>query len=73
MRTSDSVNYLAADLYVRVIVRLHGVLVTTVSDKDPHFTARLWQSLQGALDTKLTFSTTYHSQTNGQSELTFRY
>lgn len=40
MRMSDSVDYLA-DLYVRDIVRFHGVPVTIVSDRDPRFTALL--------------------------------
>ena len=69
MRVRDSVDHLA-DLYIRDVVRLHGVPVTIVSDRDPRFTARLWQSLQSALGTKLTFSTAYHPQTDGQSERT---
>lgn len=59
MRTSDSVDYLA-ELYIRDIMRLHEVPITIVSDRDPRFTTRLWQSLQNALGTILTFSTTYH-------------
>ena len=69
MCTSDSVEHLA-ELYIREIVRLHGVLVTIVLDRDPHFTTRLWQSHREALGTKLTFSTAYHPQTDGQSERT---
>ncbi|CAL5335639.1 unnamed protein product [Camellia sinensis] len=64
MRVRDSVDHLA-DLYIRDIVRLHGVPVSIVSDRDPRFTTRLWQSLQSALGTKLTFSTAYHPQTDG--------
>ena len=71
MRVRDSVDHLA-DLYVRDIVRLHGVPVTIVSDRDPRFTTRLWQSLQSALGTKLTFSTAYYPQTDGQSERTIQ-
>ena len=56
MCTSNSVDRLA-ELYNREVVRLHGVPVTIVSDRDPHFTAQLWQSLQEALRTKLTLST----------------
>ena len=44
IRVRDPVDHLA-DLYIRDIVRLHGVPVTIVSDRDPRFTARLWQSL----------------------------
>ena len=46
--------------------------MTIVSDRDPHFTAQLWQSLQEALGTKLTLSTAYHPQTDGQSERTIQ-
>ena len=31
-------------LYMHGIVRLHGVLVSIVSDKDPKFMARFWKS-----------------------------
>lgn len=71
MRTSDSIDYLV-ELYVRDIVRLHGVPITIVSDRDPRFTTRLWQSLQNALGTRLTFSTAYHPQADGQSERTIQ-
>ena len=57
-----------AELYIKEIVRLHGILVLIVSDRDPRFTSRFWQSLQEALGTKLTFSTTFHPQTDGQTE-----
>ena len=57
-----------AELYVDEIVRLHGVSLSIVSDRDPRFTSRLWKELQSALSTKLNFSTAFHPQTNGQSE-----
>ena len=37
-----------AQLYVNEIVRLHGVPVSIVSDRDPRFTSRFWPSLQTA-------------------------
>ena len=57
-----------ADLYVSEIVRLHGVPLSIVSDRDPRFTSRFWKKLQEDLGTKLSFSTAFHSQTDGQSE-----
>ena len=54
-----------AKLYVDEIVRLHGVSLSIVSDRDPLFTSRFWKKLQLALGTHLNFSTTFHSQTNG--------
>ena len=57
-----------AKLYVDEIVRLHGVPLSIVSDRDPRFTSRFWKELQLALGTRLNFSTTFHLQTDGQSE-----
>jgi hypothetical protein len=61
-----------AELYVKEIVRLHGVPVSIVSDRDPRFTSRFWRSLQEAMGTKLTFSTAFHPQTDGQTERTIQ-
>jgi len=57
-------------LYIREIMRLHGVPLSIVSDRDPRFTSRFWQTLQSALGNKLTMSSAYHPQTYGQSEKT---
>ncbi|KAJ8762731.1 hypothetical protein K2173_012223 [Erythroxylum novogranatense] len=59
-----------AYLYVNEIVRLHGVPLSIISDRDPRFTSRFWKSLQEALGTQLKFSTAFHPQTDGQSERT---
>ena len=64
MRVTDSIDSLSR-LYIREIVKLHGVPVSIVSDRDPRFTSRFWQSLQAALDTQLFFSTAFHPQTDG--------
>ena len=57
-------------LYIREIVRLHGVPVSIVSDRDPRFTAHFWKSFQKAMGTRLIMSTAFHPQTYGQSERT---
>ena len=61
-----------AKRYVDEIVRLHGVPLSIVSDRDLRFTSRFWGSLQQALGTKLHFSTAFHPQTDGQSERTIK-
>ncbi|KAA0066507.1 pol protein [Cucumis melo var. makuwa] len=55
-------------LYMTEIVRLHGVPVFIVSDRDARFTSKLWKGLQLALGMRLDFSTAFHPQTDGQTE-----
>ncbi|GJW36424.1 putative reverse transcriptase domain-containing protein [Tanacetum coccineum] len=59
-------------LYIKEIVLWHGVLISIISDHDSNFTSRLWQSMQNALGTQLDISTTYHLETDGQSERTIQ-
>ena len=59
-------------LYIREIVRLHGVPVSIVSDRDPRFTTHFWKSFQKAMGTQLMMSTAFHPQTDGQSEMTIQ-
>ena len=37
-------------------------------DRDLRFTPRFWKELQSTLGTRLNFSTTFHTQIDGQSE-----
>ena len=57
-----------AKLYVHNIVCLHGVASAIVLDRDSQFTSRFWKSLQKEMGTELKFSTTFHTQTDGQFE-----
>ena len=59
VRTDFSLDKLA-ELYISQIVRLHGVPIYIVSDRDPRFTSRFWKNLQEALGTKMYFSTAFH-------------
>ena len=57
-----------AHMYMKEIVRLHGVPMWIVSDRDPRFTLVFCRGLQKALGTRLDFSTAFHPQTDGQTE-----
>ena len=67
MRITNSVHALSK-MYVKEIVRLHGVPLSIFSDRDFRFTYQFWQSLQKALGTEIRLSLAFYPQTNGQSE-----
>ena len=59
-------------LYIKEIVSRHGVPISIILDHDSHFTSKFWQTLQDALGTQLDMSTSYHLETDGQSERTIQ-
>ena len=67
MRTNYSLDKIA-EMYIKEIVRLHGIPISIISDRDMRFTSRFWGKLQEALGTRLNFNTSFHPQTDGQSE-----
>ena len=67
VRTDYSLDKLA-ELYIKEIVRLHGISIPIISDRDLRFTSRFWGKLQDTSGTRLNSSTAFHPQTNGQSE-----
>jgi hypothetical protein len=50
-----------AELDMSRIVYLHGVPRKIVSDRGTRFPSRFWERLHEILDTKLRFSSAYHS------------
>lgn len=61
-----------AKLYITEIVRLHGIHISIISDRDARLTSRFWKILQTEFGSQLRFSTTFHPQTDGQSERTIQ-
>jgi len=61
-----------ADLYLKEIVRLPGIPVSIVSDRDTKFVSKFWQGFPSSLGTELCTSTGFHPQTDGQSERTIQ-
>ncbi|GKC07839.1 reverse transcriptase domain-containing protein [Tanacetum coccineum] len=71
MRETNSTEKLTR-LYMKEIVARHGIPVSIISDRDSHFTSRVWQFLHKALGTQLNLSTACPPQTDGQSERTIQ-
>nr|GEU76037.1 hypothetical protein [Tanacetum cinerariifolium] len=61
-----------ARLYLNKIDARHGVPISIISDHDSRFASKFCLSMQEALGTRLDMSTTYHPQTDGQSECTIQ-
>ncbi|GKC97468.1 putative reverse transcriptase domain-containing protein [Tanacetum coccineum] len=70
-KATDSMETLTR-LYIKEIISRHGVSISIISDHDSYFTSRFWQSMQNALGTQLDMSTTYHPETDRQSERTIQ-
>nr|GEX43424.1 hypothetical protein [Tanacetum cinerariifolium] len=58
-----------AQVFLDNLCKLHGLPSSIVSDRDAIFLSNFWQSLFKLLKVELKMSTTYHPQTDGQTEV----
>lgn len=57
-----------AQLFHNQVYKLHGLPQVIISDRDRVFTSTLWKELFRLSDTTLNMSSSYHPQTDGQTE-----
>ncbi|MBW0507851.1 hypothetical protein O181_047566 [Austropuccinia psidii MF-1] len=58
----------AAILIWNRVVSWTGIFTNIISKREPKFTSELWKKLHQLFGTKLSFSTAYHTQTDGLAE-----
>ncbi|GBG69036.1 hypothetical protein CBR_g3734 [Chara braunii] len=59
-----------ADIVFDRVVRDHGLPPSIISDRDPCFTSTFWRRLHEVYGSQLRFSSSYHPQTDGPTEVT---
>ncbi|CAI7761096.1 unnamed protein product [Closterium sp. NIES-54] len=59
-----------ARLFIAAVVRLHGIPAAIISDHDTKFTNNFWKNPWEQFGTRLQFSSSYHPETDGQTEQT---
>jgi hypothetical protein len=57
-----------AELYVDHVFRLHGLSREFITDRNTRFTSAFWQEVIVLLGTRSVMSSSFHPQTDGQTE-----
>jgi hypothetical protein len=57
-----------AQLFVDNVFKLHGPPIAILTDRDRIFTSNLWQSMFKSMKISLHYCSTYHPQSDGQTE-----
>ncbi|MCO5574990.1 hypothetical protein L7F22_028787 [Adiantum nelumboides] len=58
-----------AKIFLVIVFKYHGMPISIVSGRDPRMAGLFWRALWQNLHSTLRFSSSYHPQTDGQSEI----
>lgn len=61
--------HMVATLFIDIMVKIHGIPKSLVSNRDPLFISGFWQELFRLSGTRLRMSSAYHPQNDGQTEV----